>query len=183
MMTWVDWAIIAVLVLATLGGLAQGFFRTACGLAGLVIGLMAAVWNYSYVARVFLPVVRLEALANAIGFLVIVILVMLGAALLGGFLEKTFRWAGLGCIDTLLGAVFGFFQGIAIVMIFVLVTLAFFPGTWWLTDAKLPPMFFQACHISMEMSPKELSDQVQGSLKKLKRESPAWVHPGHEGSK
>jgi membrane protein required for colicin V production len=178
-MTWVDWAIIAVLLLATLGGLAQGFFRTACGLAGLIVGLMTALWNYARLGKIFLPVVRLEALANAIAFMVIVILVMLVAALIGGFLEKTFRWAGLGCIDTLLGAVFGFLQGIAIVMIFVLVTLAFFPGTWWLADATLPPMFFQACHVSMQMSPKELSDQVQQSLKKLKHESPDWVHPGH----
>jgi membrane protein required for colicin V production len=182
-MTWVDFAIIGVLVLATFGGLAQGFFRTAFGLAGLIIGLMAAIWNYSYLGKIFLPLVRLEALANAIGFLLIVMLVMLAAAVVGGFVEKSFRWAGLGCIDTMLGAVFGFFQGIAIVMIFVLVTLAFFPGTWWLTDATLPPLFFKACHVSMEMSPKELSDQVQDSLKKLKRESPGWVHPGHNPSK
>jgi membrane protein required for colicin V production len=182
MMTWVDWAIVAVLIVATLGGLAQGFFRTAFGLAGLVIGLMTALWNYGRLARIFLPVVRVASLANAIAFFVIVILVMLIAAIIGGFLAKTFRWAGLGCVDTLLGAVFGFLQGVAIVMVFVLVTLAFFPGTWWLTDATLPPMFFKACHVSMEMSPKELSDQVQDSLKKLKRESPAWVHPGHSAA-
>ncbi len=63
-MTMVDWIILAVLVVATLGGLAQGFFRTACSLAGLVFGYMAAVWNYHYVARVFLPLVRVEALAK-----------------------------------------------------------------------------------------------------------------------
>ena len=178
-MTWVDWIILAVILAAVFGGMAQGFFRAAFGLAGLVIGLMAALWNYPYLARVFLPIVRLEALANAIGFLLIVILIMLAAAVIGAFLERTFRWAGLGCLDSLLGAVLGFLEGIAAVMIFVLVTLAFFPGTWWLSEATLPPMFFRACHVSMEMSPKQLSDQVHDSLKKLKRESPSWVHPGH----
>ena len=37
-MTMVDWIILAGLVVATLGGLAQGFFRSACSLAGLILG-------------------------------------------------------------------------------------------------------------------------------------------------
>ncbi|MGB3627843.1 MAG: CvpA family protein, partial [Terracidiphilus sp.] len=77
----VDWIILAGLAVATLGGLAQGFFRAACGLAGLVFGYMAAIWNYHYVARLFLPMVQLEPLANAIGFLLIILLVMLAGAI------------------------------------------------------------------------------------------------------
>ena|ERR1700734_1947720 len=178
-MTLVDWVIIGGLVLATFGGLAQGFFRAACGLAGLVFGYMAAVWNYHYVARVFLPLVRVEALANAIGFLIIILLVMLAGAVLGGFLEKMFRFAGLGCIDSLLGAALGFLQGVVVVMVFVVLTLAFFPGTALLTDARIPPMFFAACHVSMDMSPRELSDQMETGLKRLKDESPGWIRrPG-----
>jgi membrane protein required for colicin V production len=178
-MELVDWIILAGLLMATVGGLAQGFFRSFFGLAGLVVGYMIATWNYQYVGKIFLPLVRVEAVANAIGFLLIIVLVMLLGAVVGGFLEKTFRWAGLGCIDTLLGAVLGFIQGVVIVMVFVVVTLAFFPGTAWLEDAKIPPMFFEACHVSMNMSPKELNNQVQDTLKKLKRESPEWVHPSH----
>ena len=66
-----------------------------------------------------------------------------------------------------------------LVMVIVLVTVAFFPGTVWLTEAQLPRMFFGAAGLSMDMSPKDLSNQVQESLKKLKHESPAWLHPGH----
>jgi membrane protein required for colicin V production len=178
-MDWVDWIIIAGLLMATMGGMAQGFFRSIFGLGGLVLGYMAATWNYSHVGKIFPPLVQVEAVANAIGFLVIILLVMLAGAVVGGFLEKTFRWAGLGCIDTLLGAVLGFLQGVVIVMVFVVVTLAFFPGTAWLTDAKIPPLFFEACHVSMNMSPKELNNQVQDTLKKLKKESPEWMHPSH----
>ena len=178
-MAWADWAVLAVLVMAIFAGMAQGFFRSFCSLGGLFIGLVLAIWNYGLLGRVFRPIVQIEAVANAIGFLVISLTVMLAAALLGAFLEKTFRWAGLGCIDTLLGAVLGFVQGALLVMVFVLVTVAFFPGTRWLTEARFPQMFFGACHLSMDMSPKELSDHVQDSLKKLKRESPSWMHPSH----
>jgi len=178
-MELVDWIIIAGLVIATLGGLAQGFFRSFFGLAGLVVGFMVATWNYARVGKIFLPFLRIEALANAVGFLMIILLVMLLGAVVGGFVEKSFRWAGLGCIDTLLGAVLGFLQGVVIVMVFVVVTLAFFPGTPWLINAKIPPTFFAFCHMSMEMSPKELNDRVQDELTKLKRESPEWMRPGH----
>jgi membrane protein required for colicin V production len=179
MTSWADWAVIAILVVGVIIGLAQGFFRSFCSLAGLFIGLLLAIWNYSYLGRVFLPLVRIEAIANAMAFLIIAVAVMLAAAVLGGFLEKTFQWAGLGCIDTFLGAIFGLLEGALMVMVFVLVTVAFFPGADWLTDARLPQMFFGACHLSMDMSPKDLSNQVQESLKKLKHESPAWMHPGH----
>jgi len=181
-MAWVDLAILGVLIVATLAGLAQGFFRSFCSLAGLFLGFMLAIWNYRLVGRVFIPIVHIEQIANAIGFLVIALALMLGAALVGGLLTKTFRWAGLGCIDTLLGAVFGFLQGALLVMVAVLVTVAFFPGTQWLSDARFPRMFFGACHLSMDMSPKQLSDQVRDGLKKLKRESPSWMHPSHGAS-
>jgi membrane protein required for colicin V production len=178
-MAWADWAVVAIIAIGVMVGLAQGFFRSFCSLAGLFFGLVLAVWNYSYLGKVFLPLLRFEPVANAAAFLVIAILVMLGAAVLGGFLENTFRWAGLGCVDTFLGGIFGFLQGAMMVMVIVLVIVAFFPGSDWLTGARLPQMFFGACHLSMDMSPKDLSNQVEQGLKKLKRESPAWLHPGH----
>jgi len=58
-MTWVDWVILAVLAAATVGGLAQGFFRTACSLAGLIFGLAIAAWNYQRLGTVFMPIFRI----------------------------------------------------------------------------------------------------------------------------
>jgi uncharacterized membrane protein required for colicin V production len=43
-MDWVDWIILAVLVGAVLGGMAQGFFRTVCSLLGLILGI-ALAWQ------------------------------------------------------------------------------------------------------------------------------------------
>ena len=49
--------------------------------------------------------------ANAIAFLVIALLVMVVAAILGSLLAKVFEKVGLGCLDRLAGAVFGFVEG------------------------------------------------------------------------
>ncbi len=177
-MALVDWAIVAVMVLAVLGGLSQGFFRSVFSLGGLILGLALAAWNYGRIAALVLPLVRIQAVANAIGFLLIALLVMVAAGIAGKILSKAFHYMGLGCLDKLAGAIFGFFQGALLVTLVILVTVAFFPRARWLTEAKLPRLFFGACHLSTKMSPADLAQRVRLGLKALEEESPQWLHPG-----
>jgi membrane protein required for colicin V production len=177
-MQWVDWAILLVIALSVLGGLAQGFFRSVCGLGGLLLGLALAAWNYTRVAALILPLVRIKPVANAIAFLLIAIVVMGVAALVGKILAKAFHSVGLGCLDRIAGAVFGFFQGALLVTLIVLVAVAFFPEEHWLLEARLPKHFFGACHLSTHITPAELSERTRLGLKLLEHESPKWMHPG-----
>jgi membrane protein required for colicin V production len=180
-MQWVDWAILLVMALSVLGGLAQGFFRSVCALGGLLLGLALAAWNYARLAAVILPVVRIKPVASVVAFLLIAILVMALAALLGKILFKMFHHLGLGCIDRLAGAVFGFFQGVLLVTLIVLVTVAFFPEARWLEEARMPRMFFGMCHLSTHMTPTELSERIRQGLKTLEKDSPRWLHPNVHG--
>ena len=175
-MELVDWIILAVLVGSVLGGMAQGFFRSICSLLGLILGVVLAGWNYARVAVAFKPIVRIEAVANAIGFLLIAVIVMFLANVVGAMLKRMFRWMGLGCFDILGGAAVGFVQGALLVTVCILVTVAFFPQTQWLTGAKFPQMFFGALHLSTQVSPDELSRRVLDGLKKLEEASPKWMH-------
>ncbi|MGA2889864.1 MAG: CvpA family protein [Terracidiphilus sp.] len=180
-MQMVDWAIVIVLALSVIGGLLQGFFRSVFSLAGLILGLAVAAWNYGRLAAPLLHVVRSQRAANAIAFLLIAILIMALASILGKILSKVFHQIGLGCVDRLLGAAFGFFQGALLVMLVILVAVAFFPKAGWLTEAKLPRMFFGACHLSTHMTPHELAERVRQGLKELEEESPQWMHSGNGG--
>lgn len=177
-MMWVDLAILFVLIIATVAGLVEGFFRSVCSLGGLVLGLIIAAWNYPTVARPLLRIVRIEAIADTIAFLLIALLVAAVINLIGNFLARAFRMLGLGCLDSLAGAIFGFFQGVVVVTLCILVTVAFFPQAHWLTQARLPRMFFGACHLSTHMTPSELADRVRSGLRNLEQESPSWLHPG-----
>jgi membrane protein required for colicin V production len=177
----VDWAIVLVMALAVLGGLMQGFFRSACALGGLLLGLGLAAWNYGRVAALLIPLVRSNAAANAIGFLLIAIFVMGVAGLIGKILSKVFHQMGLGCLDRLAGAVFGFFQGALLVMLVILVAVAFFPKAPWLAKAELPKLFFGACNMSAHASPHELSERIRQGFKELEEESPQWLHHGGSG--
>ena len=175
-MTLVDWIIVVVLAAAVLAGIARGFFRSAFSLAGLVLGLALAAWNYWRLAAVVKLVIHSVEVADAIAFVVIALLVMAVAAILGSLLAKVFEKVGLGCLDRLAGGIFGFVEGVLFVMVCILVTVAFFPQTVWLTEARLPRYFFGALHVSIRVTPTRLSDRVRKELQTLETESQKLIH-------
>ena len=176
-MTVVDWIIVVILAGSVLAGIAQGFLRSIFSLGGLVLGLVIAAWNYDRIARFIQPILHNQPVSNAIGFILIALLVTAVCAIVGAILSKAFQKLGLGCLDSLAGAIFGFFQGALLVTVCILITVAFFPDTEWLTQSRLPRYFFSACHLSTHISPSGLSALVREDLNRLERESPAWMHP------
>ncbi|MGP8225401.1 MAG: CvpA family protein [Terracidiphilus sp.] len=180
-MIWVDWVIVLVIVLAVLVGIREGFFRSACSAAGLLLGLALAAWHYGSLAALLMFYVHDEAVADVIGFLAIAFAVMALFGMAGQFLAKTVHGMGLGCLDRLFGAAFGFLQGALLVMVVILVSLAFYPHTHWLVRAKLPKYFFAACHMTARMSPEEMADRIRHGLLVLEEETPQWLHPGKGG--
>jgi uncharacterized membrane protein required for colicin V production len=84
---------------------------------------------------------------------------------------------GLGCLDGLAGAILGFIQGVVLVAIGIMVTVAFFPGQDWLIEARLPKLFFGTLHVSENVTPGELGDRLRKGLLLLEHESPGWLKP------
>ena len=176
-MTWVDWVIVLIVAAAVIGGLRQGFFRAVFALGGLILGLALGAWNYGRVAKFILPLARIEPMANALGFILIAVVVMAVSGLVGLILARTLHQIGLGFVDRLAGAAFGFLQGTLLVTLLILVAVAFFPKAQWLVESKLPRIFFGACHLSTHMTPEELASRVRDGLHFLEQQSPEWLHP------
>lgn len=179
-MTLVDWAVVIIMVAAVVTGMAQGFFRSICSLGGLVLGLAIASWNYGRVAAVLVPLFRISAVANTIAFLLIALVVMALIALMGNLLAKALKMIGLGWLDSIAGAVFGFFQGVVLVVVFILVVVAFFPQEQWLADSTLPRMFFGALHVGTHVTPSDLSARVRTGLRAVEEESQRLLHSDHD---
>lgn len=177
-MTLVDWIIVAVLIGSVLAGIAQGFLRSAFSLGGLILGLVIAAWNYESVGTLIRKAVHSREVADTIAFLLIALMVAAVSAVVGAFLSKIFHKIGLGCLDRLAGALFGFFEGAVLITVCILVTVAFLPETQWLTQATLPRYFFGACHLSTNVTPSTLAERVRDDLSRLEHESPNWMHPG-----
>jgi membrane protein required for colicin V production len=175
-MTWIDWAIVVVVLGSTVGGLAQGFLRTACSLIGLFLGLSIAAWDYRMVSPTLQMLIHSEEMSNIISFLLIAMLVMAACNVVGKMFAKTIEWMGLGCFDMIAGAVLGFVQGAAIITLVLMGVVAFFPKTDWLAHSKLTPMFFGACALTTHMTPTELADKVTEGIRTLEVETKALLN-------
>jgi membrane protein required for colicin V production len=175
-MNWIDLIIVVVIVCGILGGLARGFFRTASSLVGLILGLSLAIWNYKSAARLFETFLHDRGLCDALGFLLVVIVVLVVTGIIGHTLAKGFKWLGLGWLDHLLGAGVGFLQGSLLVVLGILVMAAFFPGVEGLHHSKYAPPFIGACRAVTHMSPNELAEKIRDGLKKIEEATPNWLH-------
>jgi membrane protein required for colicin V production len=175
-LTLVDWVIVLILAGAVLAGIARGFLRSVFSLAGLVVGVTLASWNYWRIAAILRPMIHSDQVADAVGFLIIALVIMAAAAIIGSLLAKFFEKVGLGCLDRMAGAIFGFVEGFLFVMLCILVTVAFFPQTEWLTQARLPRYFFGALHVSVQVTPPRLSERVRKELQTLQSKSAEWIN-------
>ena len=167
-MTLVDWVIMIVLAVAAIAGLAQGFVRSVFGLAGLVLGLQLAFRNFPRAAARLMPLVHSEPVANAIAFIGIAIVIMALAALVGHVLAKLFRIIGLGWLDSLAGAVFGLAEGVLLISVCILATVAFFPQATWISESRTPQLFLRACEMTLSLSPAKFAERVHEGIDSLK---------------
>ena len=143
-MTLVDWIIVAILAGSVWRASRRDFSAPSFSLGGLILGLVLAAWNYNRIARFSSRYSHSESRqchwihadrAAGDGEC---------AALLGSVAVEDCSEDGAGLSGQPAGALFGFFQGVLLVTVCILVTVAFFPETDWLTEARLPRYFF-AC--------------------------------------
>jgi len=72
-MALIDWAIVIILIVSVLGAAKHGFFVEAFSLAGVVLGLLLASWNYQKVLPWIDGWVHSPGVAEAIAFVVIAV--------------------------------------------------------------------------------------------------------------
>src|SRR5271170_1042098 len=150
-MAIVDWVIAAIVILAVIGAAKNGFFVEAFSLAGVVLGLLIASWNFQRLMPALLQVIHNPAVAEAIAFLLIALSIMIIAGVVGRILHGTVRSIGLGWLDRLVGAAFGFLKGCIVVTLGVMALAAFYPQSGWLDHSRLAPYFLSAAHTTTEI--------------------------------
>ena len=107
---------------------ATSTFAVIIGFAAMIIGIFCGFWFYGIVAAYVVDYVSLRAIADLIGFFVILIVVLVLGAVLGQILAKVFKWAGMSWLDRLLGGAFGIVRGFVIAAAMATVLLAFAPS-------------------------------------------------------
>ena len=115
-MSWLDYAILGVLVASVAWGVWRGFVREVISLAGWVLAFLAAnavagPLGEALPTSISSPEVRVLA-----AFLIVFIFTLSLATVVGMLLSRLLKAAGLGGLDRSLGGVFGLARGVVILL-------------------------------------------------------------------
>lgn len=176
-MALIDWAIVIILIVSVLSAAKHGFFVEAFSLAGVVLGLLLASWNYQKILPWISSWVHSPGVAEAIAFVVIAIAVMVVAGLAGRLIRWSVRSIGLGWADRFIGAIFGLLKGCVLVTLGVMAIAAFLPHATWLEQSKFAPYFLSVAHEASVVTPAQLGERIREGVKVIRDAQPDWLKP------
>lgn len=152
-MNWVDYAILAVLFISVLIGLARGLISEVLSLVIWVAAFWVAWLFGPAVSRYFEGSVSLPAARIALGYGLCFIAVLLVGAVFRFLMSRLVSGTGLGGVDRLLGMLFGFARGVLIVSAVVFL-LGFTPlpnEPVWRQSAMLPQFAAPAAWLGQQV--------------------------------
>ena len=119
-MTWIDYAVIAIVGISILLSIIHGLVREILALVSWVAAFVVAQMYATEAAALMPAALTAPSLRLFAGFLAVFVAVLLVMTLIAIAISALIKTAGLGFADRALGAVFGLVRGLAIVMIAVL---------------------------------------------------------------
>lgn len=176
-MTAIDWAIVAIVAISVVMAAKEGLVVEVFSLAGLVVGLLLASWDYQRLTPWVGTWVHSAALTQALAFLLIAFGVMIAAALAGRFIRWSVKSIGLGWADRIAGAAFGLVKGCVLVTIAVMVIAAFWPSATWFRRSRLAPGFLTMAHRVAVVAPADFEQRIRAGVVVLRKDQPDWMKP------
>ena len=167
-----DWLLIALVAISTLAAFFRGFIKVLLSLAGLILGILLASWNYLSLATQLHGFITSFAAAQVIAFLLILCIVLIVFAILASVLREAVSAVGLGFFDRLLGAAFGFLRGMLVGIAVMMAVIAFLPGSPWIKRSQLAPYFLAGAHAVSFVVPQHFQEQMSAGATHLLQQSP-----------
>lgn len=159
---WLDGLLGAILLLFAVLGARRGFARDVIGLAAAVFALVIAMWFYGTAGVLIRPHVSSDSLANGLGFLAIVLMVMIAGNLIGRVVRHFLKAVGLSFLDRLFGFAFGALKGGLLCMALLTALMAFSEVSGSVSEAvvhsQIAPPILEASRLAVTIAPMELKE-------------------------
>lgn len=161
-----DLALLAMVAIFTILGLYWGLIRQVLALAGIIVGIILGGRYGSIVAGWLTSFVASEQVANAAGFILVVLFVSSIASLLASFLRIFAGLLFLGWLDHLLGALLGLVQAV-IAGAVITIAMIVFPDPVWqnmLIGSRFAMLFIEAGSLLTGLLPPSFQIAVHAVL-------------------
>jgi membrane protein required for colicin V production len=153
----------------SLYGLIRGFVKELVSIISILLGLCIALYWYEEAAR-YLTFLRDQNLQNILGFITVFIGMSLIFGLLGKLANLALMGIETGCMGHLLGFVFGFVKGVAVVCVILLVLVSFLPpSNKRLSGSQLSPAIISLTKTLAALAPTGLTERFAVKLDELKK--------------
>ncbi len=167
-----DWLLVAVLVWSVVVAFFRGLVRELFGLAGVILGILLASWNYAALATwldrglngLLKGWTHTFVLSEVSAFVLIAVVVMCVCTLFGKLARGSAHTLGLGLLDRLAGAGFGLFRGGLIGLGIVMAATAFLPPQSLLASSRAAPYFLAAAREVCFVVPQDLQQRITGGI-------------------
>ena len=138
-MAVIDIVFLVVIAISCIMGIFSGLIKEAFSLLTWIGALVIGSMFYPPVADILNGLIDNTSLRNLSAFAIIFVITILIGTLAGNFQQKLIHAAGLGGVDRVLGALFGFLRGIVIISLVLLVTVEFdFTANWYEGSFMVP---------------------------------------------
>src|ERR1700691_3436816 len=102
-MSWVDCALVLIIVISVLSGWFAGFARTGVGFIASILGLVFGLQYYRVVGLALNSHIHPSGVASLVGFLIVYCSIVVLGAIVSRFLARFVRATDLYWLDSLLG--------------------------------------------------------------------------------
>ncbi len=138
-MSWLDVAILAIILLSALISLVRGFVKESISLVTWVVAGVLAFRYFAPMGQLLEPFVESVKIRNIAGGAILFIMTLVVGAIVNFILSQLVSKTGLSGTDRSLGVVFGAARGVLIVTLVVLLAgLTPMPeASWWQDSASV----------------------------------------------
>ncbi len=167
-MNMLDWILIGIGAFWVLRGLIRGAIAQVFGVAGILFGFIVACYKYEDTGLLITREFPSFSSPGPVAFVFLFLLTWFCIAVVGYWVGRFVRVAGLGFLDRLWGGMIGFCKAVlfAIAVVSILTLFSAGGNPSFLTHSALVPYVKEASDFIFKIAP----ERVQGEYKKKRKE-------------
>ena len=168
-----DWVLVLLVASSTFMACIRGLIRSLISLVGVVLGILLAAWYAPALALRLARWIAEPAVAEVVAFAAILFGCFVAAALIGRLLRGAAKAVGLGMVDRLGGAAFGFVRAVLVLAAMLVFAAPFLPMVPFARDSAILPYLRTAAHGVSFVVPQDFEDRLAAGARSRHLWAPA----------